>query len=140
MFNITRDSHESNITLIQKPPHHPVYEANEATPVREVIDFCFQDDLPDEMSLGFKGSLFVFRTTTERFQFALGLQAATDNPKVTFIVSDGNDGDEYANGEFGVRVNGENFLYYKDSSPMQTEAHCRPVRKREFGETIKRET
>lgn len=40
------------------------------------------------------------------------------------------------NGEFGVRIWGVTFTYYKYSEPLFGDTQSRPVRKREFGEVL----
>lgn len=59
-------------------------------------------------------------------------------PDVEWVVTEGNNPDEYGNGELGFRVGSQVFLYHKDSDPMLTAAKWRPVNKREFGEVIRR--
>ncbi len=62
-----------------------------------------------------------------------------DSDDVTWIITDGNDPDICADGEFGVLVNGKAYLYYKHTSPGVSEGvRYRPVNKREFGEVIRR--
>ncbi|MBD3404350.1 hypothetical protein GF420_15780 [candidate division GN15 bacterium] len=59
--------------------------------------------------------------------------------KVYFIVTDNNDENFCANGEFGVEVNGIPYIYYKDSEPIPAPdgIQYRRVEKREFGEVIR---
>lgn len=62
------------ITLIQHPPLHPVYEVEDETPLHKVVEFLFEEGLPEDMSLALRGSMLHFRTREERIQFGLGLQ------------------------------------------------------------------
>lgn len=60
---------------------------------------------------------------------------------VTWIVTEGNDPNVCSDGEFGVLVNGNAYLYYKYASPDASEGvKHRPIEKREFGEVIRRPT
>ena len=61
-----------------------------------------------------------------------------EKDSVTWIVTFGNDPEEYDNGEFGVLVNGIPYIYYKDKDPIASpDVKFREIEKREFGEVIK---
>jgi hypothetical protein len=57
---------------------------------------------------------------------------------VKWIVTEDNDPDICADGEFGVEVGGKPYLYYKHSTtgPSGPDVKYREIEKREFGETI----
>lgn len=71
--------------------------------------------------------------------------------QVYWIVTEGNDPDVCADGEFGVEVNGVPYLYYKWPDPNPSDGSVCPqtgvkfceikyrrIHKREFGEVIRR--
>lgn len=65
--------------------------------------------------------------------------------QVFWIVTEGNDPDVCADGEFGVEVNGVPYLYYKWAKPDPDDGtgpgpkvQYRRIHKREFGEVIRR--
>ena len=62
------------------------------------------------------------------------------NLDVKWIVTEGNNEEICADGEFGVSINGIPFLYYKwpNPDPSSADVHFRPITKREFGETLMR--
>jgi len=55
---------------------HPVYEVDDDTPTHEVLTFLTGQDLPDVMSLSWRGSMFVFRSRSERIVFVFGFDKA----------------------------------------------------------------
>jgi len=60
---------------------HPVYEVRhlddgDGVAYNQMITELTTDDLPDDMSLGVKGSLFHFATKSERIQWMFGFQKA----------------------------------------------------------------
>ena len=67
------------IVLAQENP--PVYEVEGYTgPVdfHEILSWLHSKDLPEDLSLGFEGTLYRFRSRVERVQFALGFDKAFD--------------------------------------------------------------
>jgi hypothetical protein len=66
--------------------------------------------------------------------------ALDSNQEVFWIVTEGNDRDICADGEFGVEIGGKAYLYYKYSStgPSSPEVKYRRIEKREFGEVIRK--
>lgn len=69
---------------------------------------------------------------------AMAPEANAPGP-VTWIVTDGNEPDVCANGEFGVLVDGRPYVYYKGPTQAPSDKiKFRPINKREFGEVIRR--
>lgn len=68
------------ITLCSDNPNHPVYEVDEKTNLTDVLDFLYDKSevLPEDMSFSWGGNLYHFRTSTERVQFAMGVQRGFD--------------------------------------------------------------
>ena len=64
-------------------------------------------------------------------------ESADAGDTVRWIITDGNDPNHCADGEFGVEVNGKAYIYYKYSDATTSDAAYRQIRKREFGETIR---
>lgn len=63
------------LVLVQDAPH-PVYEVSDDTRLPYVPELLFDENLPSDMSLALRGSMFRFRTREERMQFAFGMQIA----------------------------------------------------------------
>lgn len=63
-----------------------------------------------------------------------------EKEEVSWIITEGNDEDICADGEFGVEIGGKAYLYYKYSSPgpSSPEVKYRRIEKREFGEVIRK--
>lgn len=57
---------------------HPTYEVPEGTSPYNVLGDLMSEELPEDMSLSFNGSMFRFRTRAERLQFAFGMQVVLD--------------------------------------------------------------
>lgn len=134
--------------------------------VREYLEFAREEEreLRSTSSAIAKGETLSMMSTTfarprERLSFLMREQIASgqraladvlelyeamapeeDEPvDVTWIVTEGNDPNICADGEFGVLVNGKAYLYYKYASPGVSEGvKYRPINKREFGEVIRR--
>lgn len=69
-------------------------------------------------------------------RLAYALNSANDDT-VRWIVTDGNDPTDCANGEFGVEVNGKAYIYYKWPIAYTSDVGYRQIHEREFGETIR---
>ena len=67
--------------------------------------------------------------------------ALSGDRQVKWIVTEGNDPELCADGEFGVEVGGKPYFYYKHSTtgPSSPDLKYREIEKHEFGETINRE-
>lgn len=61
-------------------------------------------------------------------------------PKVFWVVTEGNDPNVMDDGELGVEIDGVAYFYYKwpDPSPAAPQVKYRQISKREFGEVIRR--
>lgn len=58
----------------------PVWEVDDDTIPYDVIEFV-QSDLPEDMSIVWRGRVFHFRTKEERIQFSFGIDVALDGPE-----------------------------------------------------------
>ena len=65
------------LTQIQTEPH-PVFEAADDTQIQVITAELMREDLPEDMSLSFRGHLIRFRTVVERIQFVFGMDVAFD--------------------------------------------------------------
>lgn len=65
------------LTQIQTDPH-PVFEADDRTSIQVITSELMREDLPEDMSLSFRGRLHRFRTVAERVQFVFGMDVAFD--------------------------------------------------------------
>lgn len=68
------------VVLSQEHPH-PVFDVEEFSIPKDfnvLLDWLHRKDLPEDLSLAFEGTMYRFRTRTERVQFALGFDRAFD--------------------------------------------------------------
>lgn len=70
---------------------------------------------------------------------AQAIATGHQEPKVKWIITDGNEVDNCEDGEFGVEINGVPYFYYKYPVPDPSNPSSvtyREIEKREFGDTI----
>ena len=64
--------------VIQEDGYYLVDWTGDVKDKRGIVDFLCRKDLPDEMSFGLDGAIYVFGTYRERMQFALGFWKCWD--------------------------------------------------------------
>ena len=72
------EKNEKPYNVIQEDGYYLIEWTGDVKDKRKIIDFLSSMDLPDEMSFVLDGSLYVFGTSRERLQFALGFWKCWD--------------------------------------------------------------